>query len=89
MVPVNVAVSVTDACDPDGAASCEIVSVSSNETGASPQWEITGPLTVNLRTERLASATGRTYTITVQCTNPYGKTSTKTVAVAVPHDQGH
>jgi len=88
MVPVTVAVSVTDACDPDVAAACEIISVSSNESGTSPEWQITGPLTVNLRAERLVTATGRTCTITVQCMNESGNASTKTVAVTVPHDQG-
>jgi uncharacterized protein YcnI len=31
---------------------------------------------------------GRTYTVTLQCTDDANMTATKTVAVTVPHDQG-
>ena len=72
-----------------GAVSCKIISVSSNEpVDGDGDWVITGELTLGLRAERLGTGTGRTYTITVQCRDDSGNTSTKTIAVTVPHDQG-
>jgi hypothetical protein len=53
----------------------------------SPDWEITGPLSLNLRAERLETGPGRIYTITVQCTDAAGNNSTKNAKVTVPHDQ--
>ena len=77
MVPVAVAVSVSDVCD--ASASCHIKTVASNEpingTGdgnTDPDWVITGPLTVQLRAERAGNRSGRTYTITVECTDGSG-----------------
>ena len=87
MVTVTIAVSATDGC---GSVACRIVSVSSNEpiagTGGgdlSPDWEITGDLTVRLRGERSPKGTGRVYTITVLCTDAAGNTSTRTTSVSV------
>ena len=93
MVSVSVAAGVSDACD--AAPSCQIISVSSNEPinglgdgDTAPDWQITGDLTVELRAERSGNGTGRIYTIAVQCTDASGNSSTKTVTVSVPHDQG-
>jgi hypothetical protein len=87
MVPVTILTSATDNC---GSASCQIVSVSSNEPlDADGDWTITGNLTLNLRAERLGTGAGRVYTVTVLCTDASGNGSTKTVKVTVPHDQGH
>jgi hypothetical protein len=92
MVPVSVAVSVADVCDTT--PSCQIKSVASNEpingTGdgnTDPDWVITGPLTLQLRAERAGNGTGRTYTITVECTDGSGNSSTKDVTIVVAHDQ--
>ena len=92
MVPVAVAVAASDNCD--AAPVCKITTVSSNEpvsgTGdgdLAPDWEITGNLTVNLRSERSGTGSGRVYTNTIACTDASGNISTKTVAVTVPHDQ--
>jgi hypothetical protein len=89
MVSVTVAPTATDGCG--ATVTCRIVSVSSNEpvtgTGGgdlSPDWEITGNLTVRLRAERAAKGNGRVYTITVRCTDAAGNASTSTVSVAVP-----
>lgn len=89
MIPVIVAVSATDLCS--GPVDCQIVSVTSNEpvsgTGGgdkSPDWEITGSLTLNLRAERTVKGTGRIYTITVRCTDSAGNQATSTVTVTVP-----
>ncbi|HEX2831609.1 MAG TPA: HYR domain-containing protein [Thermoanaerobaculia bacterium] len=67
----------------------QIVSVSSdqpvNGTGdgdMAPDWAITGPLTLQLRSER-SSGNDRTYTITVQSVDEAGNISQKTVQVKV------
>ena len=94
MVPVTVAVAMTDICD--ASAECRIISVTSNEPvnsigdgNTSPDWRITGPLTVELRAERAGPGNGRVYAITVQCTDGSGNASaTRQVLVTVPHDQG-
>ncbi len=91
MVPVTVSASASDNCSP---VSCSISSVTSNEPidglgdgDASPDWVITGPLTVNLRAERSGTGSGRVYTATVKCTDGAGNSSTKTVMVTVPLNQ--
>jgi hypothetical protein len=95
MVPVSLAVDVTDICDPNVAKSCLIVAITSNEPvlgvgsgNTSPDWQITGKLTANLRAERSGVGDGRTYTLTVQCTDASGNASMKSTAVTVAHDQG-
>ena len=67
----------------------KITSVTTNEPDRNTQWQITGPLTLNLLADRLGTGTGRIYTITVVATDAAGSTSTKTCTVTVPHDQGH
>lgn len=93
MVAVRVGVSASDVCDPT--PSCHITSVSSNEPenglgdgDTSPDWQITGPLTVNLRAERSGTGSGRVYTIHVICTDHSGNSSTGSVDVTVPHSKG-
>ena len=54
----------------------------------SPDWEITGDLTLDLRAERSGQGDGRVYTITIECTDASGNPSAKDVTVIVPHDQG-
>jgi hypothetical protein len=94
MRPVTVAVSVTDVCDPNVA--CQLISVTSNEPingpgdgNTSPDWQITGPLTANLRSERAGGGSGRVYTLTVQCTDASNNSTTGATFVMVPHDQGN
>ena len=89
---VTVSVSASDNMDP--APVCKIISVTSNEPSdafhiGTPDFVITGPLTVDLRAERLGHGSGRIYTITVQCTDSSNNSSTSTVTVTVPHDKGH
>jgi hypothetical protein len=57
--------------------------VSSNEATAS-DWEVTGDLTLNLRAERLDN-NGRVYSITFECSDDSGNTSTAVTRVAVLH----
>lgn len=87
MVPISVTVVAIDAVDLTPTS--VIVSVTSNQpdngTGdgdTSNDWEITGPLTVELRSER-SGQQDRIYTITVQTTDDSGNSSTATTTVRV------
>jgi len=88
---VAVTITIVAADDSGPVPTCRIISVSSNEPAdgsgdghAAPDWEITGPLTVNLRAERSGSGSGRRYTITVECTDSAGNSATASVIVTVP-----
>ena len=92
MRSVAVAVVVSDNSDPS--PSCSIISVGSDEPvsgkgagNTSPDWEVTGDSTVDLRAERSGKGDGRVYTIEVDCSDASGNTSTSTTEVTVPHDQ--
>jgi hypothetical protein len=91
MVPVTITVVATDDQDPNPIS--QIVSVSSNQpingTGdgdQSPDWEITGALTLNLRSERAGDSNDdRVYTIVVVTSDASGNATTSTVTVTVGH----
>ena len=92
LVNVVVTPTVTDACDPT--FTCSISDIVSNEPQNGlgdgdqyPDWEITGDLTAKLRAERSGTGNGREYTITVECTDDTGNSSSDTVTVTVPHDK--
>lgn len=80
---------------PKAASSCaaplrfEIVSVTSEEVGAgrksnvSPDWEITGPLSLKLRSELSPQASFRVYTITVLCSDNAGNKAQQATQVFV------
>ena len=94
MVGITVAVSISDVCDPNVGSSCAIVLVESNEPqnglgdgDTDIDWQITGPLTVDLRAERSGIGTGRLYTITAECRDASGNLATRSVQVNVPHNQ--
>jgi hypothetical protein len=90
MVDVTIDYTVTDPCP----NTC-VLTVSSNEplngTGdgnTSDDWQVIDAHHVQLRAERAGNGDGRIYTINITCTNDTNKlSSTKTVAVVVPHDQ--
>ena len=90
-VNVTINYSVTEPCS----NTC-VLTVSSDEpvngTGdgnTSPDWQVIDAHHVLLRAERTGNGPGRTYTISITCTNDTNKlSSTKTVTVFVPHDQG-
>ncbi len=93
MAQATVNVSASDNCG--GNTLCKITSVSSNEPvnglgdgDTSPDWEIIGDLTLNLRAERSGKGSGRIYTMTVMCSDAAGNNSTGNVSVNVPHDRG-
>ena len=92
MVDVTVSAALVDLLDPAPAA--RIVSVSSNEPAdglgdgdTSPDWEITGGLTLRLRAERAGTGSGREYTITVEASDASGNTTIQTVVVSVPKNR--
>jgi hypothetical protein len=85
MVPVTISVASTDIV---GVSSVKIVSVTTNEPDGTTQWQITGNLTLNLKSDRLGTGNGRIYTITVEVRDAAGNATRKTVVVTVPHDQG-
>ncbi|MDQ4120944.1 MAG: pectinesterase family protein [Acidobacteriota bacterium] len=88
MVPITIKASVIDAVTQ--APDTRIVSIVSNEPisgtfggDQSPDWQITGPLTANLRAERSPKGTGRIYTITVESRDAAGNLSRGQVLVRV------
>ena len=92
IVPVVITATATDGCD--SSITSQIVSVKCNQlvntTGdgnTSPDWQITGPLTLSLRAERAGNMGDRIYTVVVQTVDASGNVSSKNVAVTVPHDQ--
>jgi hypothetical protein len=86
MVPVRVIVDAVDNHDPSPVA--HITHVTSNEpqNPGSPDWEITGPLSLNLRAERSGKGKARIYSIVVKCEDKDGNVSSATIDVTVPHD---
>jgi HYR domain-containing protein len=87
MVAVTVQVGAIDLVDQSPVS--HITGVTSNQpingTGdgdAAPDWEITGPLTLNLRSER-AQGVVRVYTITIVTTDFSGNSTTGSVDVTV------
>ena len=93
MVKITVTIDCEDNYDPEPV--CKITEVTCNEQvngpgdgNTEPDWEITGDLTVNLRSERAGSKDDRIYTIHIECTDASGNTSTAIVEVIVPHDKG-
>jgi len=79
MVPVKLTVAAADNCH---LASTRIVEVKSNEAinghgdgNTSPDWVITGDLTLQLRAERSGAGTGRSYTISVEAADVDGNRS--------------
>jgi hypothetical protein len=92
MVPVAIAVVASDACSE---VASSIVGVTSDEPvdgrgdgHTSPDWIVTGPLTLLVRSERSGLGDGRVYTITVRATDASGNGTTGATTVTVPHDQG-
>jgi hypothetical protein len=92
MVPVTVSADASASCGPPV---CKIVAITSDEpaNGAgdgntSPDALIVGDLAAEIRAERAGGGLlGRTYTITVECTDTAGNTTRKDTTVFVPHDR--
>jgi hypothetical protein len=103
MVPVDIDVSGLSANNPDVSYIITAVSISEyskkstsqtvedeniyNENDFEPDFEITGDLTVDLRSERAGATTGRTYNITVTASDCSGSYTFET-EVTVPQSKG-
>ncbi|HLL00198.1 MAG TPA: HYR domain-containing protein [Myxococcaceae bacterium] len=94
MVPVTVGVTLSDNCGNTSGAQCRILRVTSNEPINGPgdgnthwDWELLGPMAVNLRAERAGLLNSRIYTLWVECRDSGGQVATTTTSVTVPHDQ--
>jgi hypothetical protein len=92
MVPITVTADVQDTCT---TPTWRITSVTSNEDvngkgdgNTSPDWQITGDHTVNLRAERAGKGSGRVYSITIVATDGAGNTAERVLTVNVPKSQG-
>ena len=90
----DIAVILTVRDNEDPTPTCQIVNVTSTEpvTGKTygsfaPDWIYSG-LNLQLRAERY-SREGRTYTVSVLCTDDSGNATTVRGTVKVPHDMGH
>ena len=91
IVPVTVLADASAACGPPV---CKIVEIKSDEPSngpgdgnTGPDAHIVPPLTAEIRAERVGGSMGRTYTITVECTDTAGNSARKDTTVFVPHDQ--
>ena len=92
MVPVTITASVSEAVT--AAPVVRIVAVSSNEpvdgTGdghTSSDWQVTGPLTLQVRAERSGNGSGRVYTILVEAVDAAGNVARSPVTVSVPRSR--
>ena len=86
MVVVTVSVVASDNCD--SSPNSKIISITCSEPASPDEMKITGKLTAKLAATRNGGSGGRIYTITVQCTDAAGNSSTRTVAVTVPQGNG-
>ncbi len=101
MVPISISSASLITRNPDTQISISSVGISEyskkssggstneniyDENSFEPDYEITGDLTVNLRSERVGKAQGRTYTINVTATDCSGSYDLRT-QVEVPHNQ--
>ena len=84
MVPVTIDYTVADDCD---AAPVCALSVSSDE-GSSTDWQVLDAHHVDLRAERAGNGGDRVYIVSIDCKDTAGLSSSATVTVTVPHDQG-
>jgi uncharacterized repeat protein (TIGR01451 family) len=64
------------------------LSVASNEPTDGTDWRIVDADSVQLRSERRGSGSGRIYTITVTAADAYGSSAQASLQVVVPHDMG-
>jgi len=91
MVRVTLHAEAEDPCTP---VDFRIVSVRSNQPvnglgdgDTAPDWEILGPMAVNLRAERSGKSGEREYIIRVRFADAAGNEGFENIGVWVPHDQ--
>lgn len=94
MVRVEITAIATDELDDD--VSCRIQNAiiqeqdnhGSNLGEVSTDTKVISDSEIDLRAKRAGNGDGRTYLITVECSDDAGNTAQETVGVAVPHDRG-
>jgi hypothetical protein len=80
MVSETFKVQAPESCS----VSCSIVQITGNDGATAADWQITGPLTADLRATRTGRGNGRVYMVALQCTDPSNNLSAmKTASVAV------
>jgi uncharacterized protein (TIGR03118 family) len=84
-VPVTINYSVADDCD--AAPVCSL-SVTNNEDGSNDA-QVVDAHTVDLLASRYGKGSGRIYTVAISCQDKLPLSSSTSVTVTVPHDQGH
>lgn len=84
MVQVNLKVDAVDNCDPSPMSRITNVTSNQPQNPSAPDWEITGPLSVNLRAKRLANSGDRIYTLFVEVADSIGNRTVGTISVTVP-----
>jgi len=88
MVPITITVDAKDNCDPSPKA--KIISVVSSQptTGpndtTTPDWVVTGDLSLELRAENSATRTARVYFVLVAVSDESGNTTYRAVWIRVP-----
>lgn len=85
LVVVTISAEVHDNIDPSPFVG--IYDVTANEPIGGDDWNVTGPLTVELRASRDPQGSGRVYTVHVEAIDDAGNRSVSSVTVTVPHDQ--
>lgn len=97
LVRIGVSANVSDNCGGSasgGGVQCHLVNVTSNEPingrgdgNTDYDWDIVGPLEVDLRAERAGPLTTRVYRLWLECQDEAGGTDVGTTSVFVVHDQ--
>jgi hypothetical protein len=84
LVDVTISYQAIDNC---GTATCQLSAVSDEDDGgAEPDIAVVDEHHVLLRAERLGKGDGRTYTVSITCTDADGNSSQKSLEIPVPHD---
>jgi probable HAF family extracellular repeat protein len=85
MVPVTLTAQVKDNCDPNPVSRIVAV-VNSERADDTPDWRITGDMSLQLRAEVASRRGPRVYTILVACTDASGNTALRSAHVKVPRN---
>ena len=83
MVPVTVSLNAPDTCN----VNCTLTAIGGSDGATSADWQITGPMSANLRASTSgASPGGRVYKLAMSCSDPATSVSAnKVVTVSVPN----
>ncbi len=84
---VTVHISATAIDNVDASPFVGVYDVTANEAITGDDWDVIGPLTIELRADRDPHGSGRVYTVHVEAIDDAGNRSVSSVTVTVPHDQ--